>query len=505
MIEGAIWSFLLRFCQTLVLCSPSLLMGIMLAAMIRTLIPPTRLKSFVSPKHPADLLPVAVVVAAVPICSFGVLPMLEEFRRSGIRSRALATFALVAPKFNLWSLVFGLTLMPFWFWGYLVGGAVGVAVITGWLWSCRNQDNAVNAYNHTRQGPRNLVQIIRNAADIMSSPSLRDILVGLFCAATLAALLPHDFMSDQLAERHWYSIPIITLTTLPAFTSPETGMMQAYKIFGLGTLPGAGLIFLVSAAGLNCGLLSFFWRHFGAQKVLRFVTIFALIIFCFAIPADVLMTQRPANDEDNDAFVDYGRSPQLEHAENNHARVFWDRLRPEILPSHVVSLGMLGLLLVAGLAIPKTKQASASTETAATQQEDPAPLPVWAVRILPLGIMTGIGIFTFYSYFPSGNATVDRLGVVDADIIQAVLADDRPLIKTRLAEAQSLADKVKIGQYIRFGTFSHSQHANLQTYQLELVQLQNALATNAQHQELKQTAMAMGSALKRCKADWNVR
>ena len=46
----------------------------------------------------------------LPVCSIGVIPILREMKRIGIRPGAITAFALSAPLFNPLSLMYGLTL-----------------------------------------------------------------------------------------------------------------------------------------------------------------------------------------------------------------------------------------------------------------------------------------------------------------------------------------------------------------------------------------------------------
>ncbi|MCA9157901.1 MAG: permease, partial [Planctomycetales bacterium] len=99
-----------RFVQGIAAAAPTLAVGLFVAAVLRYYLGQAGTKRLFGGESLWALPQAWLVGMLLPVCSIGVIPIIREMRRMGIRPGAITAFALSAPLFNPLSLLYGLTL-----------------------------------------------------------------------------------------------------------------------------------------------------------------------------------------------------------------------------------------------------------------------------------------------------------------------------------------------------------------------------------------------------------
>ncbi len=125
---------LVRAFQGLAASAPTLIVGLFIAAVLRYYLGRAGTLRLFGGDSLRSLPQSWLIGMLLPVCSIGVIPVIREMRRVGIRPGAITAFALSAPLFNPLSLMYGLTLSrPM----VIVGFALAsLAVVTalGFIW-----------------------------------------------------------------------------------------------------------------------------------------------------------------------------------------------------------------------------------------------------------------------------------------------------------------------------------------------------------------------------------
>ncbi|MCA9181779.1 MAG: permease, partial [Planctomycetales bacterium] len=123
-----------RFVQGIAAAAPTLAVGLFVAAVLRYYLREAGTKKLFGGETLWSLPQSWLVGMLLPVCSVGVIPVIREMRRLGIRPGAITAFALSAPLFNPLSLLYGLTLSrPYVILGFALGSLFVVTVL-GLIW-----------------------------------------------------------------------------------------------------------------------------------------------------------------------------------------------------------------------------------------------------------------------------------------------------------------------------------------------------------------------------------
>jgi uncharacterized membrane protein YraQ (UPF0718 family) len=110
MAEMMFWRFAVRFTSSLVQASPFILCGFAIAAILRRFFGYEATRRLFGEGTHSALFRAWVIGMLLPVCSLGVIPVIRELRRAGIRGGTILAFAMSGPLFNPLSLLYGLTL-----------------------------------------------------------------------------------------------------------------------------------------------------------------------------------------------------------------------------------------------------------------------------------------------------------------------------------------------------------------------------------------------------------
>src|SRR6056297_1142712 len=101
---------LVRVAQGFVAAAPTLLVGLLIAAILRYYLGREGTRRLFGGDSLRSLPQSWLVGMLLPVCSIGVIPILIEMHRSKVKPGAMFAFALSAPLFNPLSLLYGFTL-----------------------------------------------------------------------------------------------------------------------------------------------------------------------------------------------------------------------------------------------------------------------------------------------------------------------------------------------------------------------------------------------------------
>ncbi len=103
------YTFLLRFSQSALDASLTLVMGVIVAGIIRRMVGPVATRRLFGSGWTGSLRGWGAGML-LPVCSLGVIPVARELRRSGVPGGTVLAFVLTGPLLNPISFLYGLTL-----------------------------------------------------------------------------------------------------------------------------------------------------------------------------------------------------------------------------------------------------------------------------------------------------------------------------------------------------------------------------------------------------------
>ncbi len=261
--------------------APTILVGLVVSGVIRYLIGYEQMRRWFGGNLFMSLVKGWIIGMLLPVCSLGVLPVIREFQKAGIRGGTTLAFGLTAPLFNPISVLYGLTLSdPFTLFVFCMGSLTVVTAL-GIVWDrlFPVKTELLEQPADIPYGVRRLTAIATTSARESVGPVLLYSVVALLGVAVLAMALPHGRL-QMAAEADDAMAPLFMATVaIPAYAAPMTIMMQLASMFQHGNSIGAAFTLLVLGAGLNVGLVIWMLlNHSPTRTLIALGSLFVLVV-----------------------------------------------------------------------------------------------------------------------------------------------------------------------------------------------------------------------------------
>ncbi|MEN0112040.1 MAG: permease, partial [Planctomycetota bacterium] len=283
-IGAVFWGGLLRFGQATLAGAPTLLVGFVVAGVLRKLLGPIATRKAFGGDSWTSLPQAWLWGMLLPVCSLGVIPVAYELRRAGLSGGTILAFALTAPLFNPLSLLYGLTLSsPVVLVAFALSSLLVVTAV-GFLWDRWFPNTAAAPSDEPRVPPGlgRLAAVALAAARHAAGPTLLFCLIGLSGSMVLAAIFPHGSLTDSMAHTDRTAPLQMLLVAIPAYATPLNVMMQVGGMFVHGNSVGAAYVLLALGAGANLGLLAWAGKNYGPRRAAAFLALFIAVVTLIA-------------------------------------------------------------------------------------------------------------------------------------------------------------------------------------------------------------------------------
>jgi hypothetical protein len=456
------WGFLLRFGQVAIEASLTLLIGAVVAGILRRMVGPAGTRRLFG-SGASGLFRGWAAGMLLPVCSLGVIPVAREMRRAGVPGGTVLAFVLAAPLLNPISFLYGLTLAePV---VILTFAALSLALSTsaGFLWdrvfagpsdAAESDELArkADAEPTPAEGPRRLLAVAVTAARELSGRDAVFYAVGLVGTAGLAAVLP--FGSLQAAMHHSDPTAPLLMTGLavPIFSSPLSGMMKIGLMFDHGNSIGAAFVLFALGIGTSLGTLAWLLTDFGWRRVVPwFLTYVGIILGMGYLAEPLLYDPRKAEIHHTHAFDDYSAPFPAGTGDPTVVRA---KLAERFGPLERPAVYGLAGLVAAGLVVRRLDRTgrlerwlTADAARARPRWDVTVPGPV-------LGAVSLVGLVAFsvigaYVYYPDRGQCRDQMAALYADTAVAVRTGKADEAIRHLEQWDLLVRKLEVGEYLR--------------------------------------------------------
>lgn len=481
-----ICGFAVRAVQSLAQAAPFILTGFFVAAVFRRFVGYERTRRLFGGPELAALFRAWLIGMLLPVCSLGVIPIVLELRRAGVRGGTILAFAMSAPLFNPLSLLYGLTLSePVAILSFAACSLVIVTVI-GLIWDGLFSETAAEpaADETVASGIHRMAALGMSAARSATGRSLLLIGCGLAGVGLLGAVLPHAAL--QATFNHDRALAPVWMAALgiPVYATPMLAMSQMGMMFQHANSIGAAFVLLALGAGMNLGLVVWMIAAYGMRRSSVWILLLLVVVvgLGYAVggplfPADV----EPANH--THAFDIYWQPfSQGSHPASLPARSL-DLLRRDILPYEWYSLEILALLIAAGGIVRLVDRngrlsrwvaAPAPEATGWMQIVIPGPV-LGGITLVGLIILSGIGC---YAYYPPAEEVFEEMAIARGEALTAALSGDVSHAEYWIDVYQEWTRKLEVGTFLRTGEVTDYQHWKARLLREHLEMLKHAVEDN---------------------------
>ena len=291
-----IWKISKEFWFVLAEMSPYLLLGFFVAGVLSIFISPKTVETHLGGRGFWPILKASLFGVPLPLCSCGVIPVTTSLRKHGASKGASVGFLLSTPQTGIDSIAVTYSLL----------GPVFaifrplVALITGLIGG-----TAVELLGHTKESLQveqqikcdeeccddsenknhKIIRVMRHGFIVLPRDISRALVVGLFIAALLSALVPENFFADKLGTGITAKI-VMMLLGIPVYVCSSASVpVAAAMIFHGGLTPGAALVFLMTGPATNAATIATIWKVFSR----RIAIIYLLTVAGCALAAGILL------------------------------------------------------------------------------------------------------------------------------------------------------------------------------------------------------------------------
>lgn len=524
-VAAFLGGFAFRTYQIIVESSLYLLIGFLTAGALRGLIGPAKLRAFFGEgRWSGPIRAWAAAATLLPVCSLGVLPVLRELRRAGVRRDAVLTFALAAPMLNPISLMYGFSYLGPALMLTLTLGTLVVSVLGGFFSGLQGTESkssgaAITAETVPPIGLRRVAASAVHAAREATGPALRDVAVGIAAASVLAACLQPDWLSGHSFAGDPESIPIWAAVSPLTYVTPEKGIVILPEMIKFRQSAGAMFCLMVLGVGMSLGHHSWIARTYGARISLRWMGTVFLLTVAGAYVVDAFTPPVGTANVDNDHFEAFANP--FDAARIGDIPLKFGQYTERVGVFQWEILAGLCTLMAAGVAFRRgtfgrrigfedflALEDAAPTNGIAASSAGNRTLHMEVSRGLVSAIAFGCGLMVLaagsLAFFPAPEEVFRDMSIIKADLFGEIASESTAASLHHLDLWDRQATRLPFGAMIRMSP--PSEEARRRTAELRgtIRDLRLALEANRRDEARSIFTKAQGS-LEKCRTAYSVR
>ena len=447
-------SAIVRAMQGLLEAAPTILFGILLAGILRTVTGPERLRHAFGGRGWAGMLRASAWGSLIPVCSLGVVPLIDELRRARVPVAQVLAFALAAPMLNPITIMYGFTILEFPVFALIIGSTIIVSCAAGSLtgrWNAVPQAQVGDPPPPpVAWGLRRMANVLLTSARISTGPIISATLLAITVSGLAAACVPEGFLSHHLKYTNPAAPLLMSVIAIPAFVSPATGIMQVAAIAKIQFSLGAAVALHVLGVGLNVATLLWVQRQFGARRLIALLLVTIATTLLVGYAAEAALPHPPGSEDDTHALDVFTQPASADSI--GFARTFTTALS-QIPKANVLALGVLATLILGGVVVRVAKIPDLQDDPNVNSQAAPKglnkPLSPRALVTCGVGVLLTTLVLVVYVYYPPIDQLFEDMGSIRANAITAVKTGHPDIAMQELQAWDALAAKLTMSAALR--------------------------------------------------------
>ena len=524
-VAAFLGGFAFRAYQITIESSLYLLIGFLTAGALRGLMGPAKLRAiFGVGRWSGPIRAWAAAATLLPVCALGVLPVLRELRRAGVRRDAVLTFALAAPMLNPISLMYGFSYLGPALMLTLTLGTLVVSVLGGFfsgpdVTEARSSEAAISEEAVPSIGLRRVAASAVHAAHEATGPALRDVAIGIVAAAVIAACLQPDWLSGHSFAGDPESIPVWAAVSPLTYVTPEKGIVILPEMIKFRQSAGAMFCLMVLGVGMTLGHHAWIIRTYGPRTSLRWMaTVFCLTV-ASAYIVDAFTPPVGTANVDNDHFEAFANP--FDAARIGDIPLKFGQYSERVGVFQWAILAALCILMAAGVLFRRgtfgrrigfedflpADATDAAVSVASSSSENRPFLQMEVSRALVSAIAFGCGLMVLaagaLAFFPAPEEVFRDMTIIKADLFGEIASESTAASLHHLDLWDRQATRLPFGAMIRMSP--PSEEARRRTAELRgtIRDLRLALEANRRDEAKSIFTKAQGS-LEKCRTAYSI-
>ena len=481
----ALYGGALRTGEALLAATPTLLVGLLVAAILRFYFDRAGIRRIFGGSSVRSLPQSWAIGMLLPVCSIGVLPILLEMRRAKVKAGAMSAFALSAPLFNPLSLLYGVTLSRPYVILMFAAASLFLVTVVGAIWDrfgapagrssdCEDASNkdGKEAYSEDPVaviGVRRLLAIFIYACRQLAGPVGLWSLVAISGVGLLAAVLPWGSLGEAMGRDDWWAPVRMLFVSVPVYATPMLAMSQLGMMFQHANSPGAAFILLVLGAGINLGTIGWMAKQFGSRSVFVWVVCLIVVVTAIAYSVNRPLIPPGVNPSPHTHAFDIYTNP-IHNLDSSSADFAVKKLAEKFGIVEQIGIAILGFLGFAGIIlrlcrIDESKLATSAHVPNASSSDPSEPVKLALDRIIGPNIvgatlligLIALSIVMCYAFYPSRDECLEEIRFIRADALSGATSGDYEHAKFWIPRWDEWSRRMEVGVYLRTGRITPYQ------------------------------------------------
>lgn len=261
--SNALWTVLLEL-------SPALLLGLLLAGVLRVFFPDGLVRAHLSAPTLGSAVRAALIGVPMPLCSCGVIPAAIGLRNQGASKGATTSFMISTPQTGVDSVLVSAAFLGWPFALFKVGAAFFSGVLGGHLVNRYTRADepggaGLGQGEHWRSATNRLVAVFSYALfDILAAIDLW-LILGILLAALVTTAIPPDFLQGVVWTQGLGGMLLVLAISLPLYVCTTSSVPIAASLIAAGMPAGTALVFLMAGPATNVATIGAVYRALGAR------------------------------------------------------------------------------------------------------------------------------------------------------------------------------------------------------------------------------------------------
>ncbi|OQY03874.1 MAG: hypothetical protein B6I25_07650 [Planctomycetales bacterium 4572_13] len=219
----------------------------------------------------------------LPLCSCGVIPVSMSLHKHGASKAATVSFLLSTPQTGADSILVTYSLMGPIFAIFRPLAAFVTGVFGGCLINAvenhapstlpeETKECADECCSNEKKQSR-FVRAFKHGFITLPADIGRSMLVGLFIAALIAAMVPENYFADKLTGggNNILSMLIMMVVGIPIYVCATASVPIAVQLIAIGLSPGTAFVFLMTGPATNAATLATLSNQVGKRAAIIFL------------------------------------------------------------------------------------------------------------------------------------------------------------------------------------------------------------------------------------------
>ena len=480
MLEYYLYGFGVRLGETIIYASLWVLTGLFIAAVMRHMMGPAKVRAVFGEGTRRGIFTGWLIGMLLPVCSLGVIPIVRELHRCGVRSGTLVAFGLTAPLFNPMSVLYGLTMSdPIAILSFSLFALLIVTVL-GILWN-RIASETTNVEPNEMTPPagiKRIAALFHTMARETIGPSMGFIAIGVLLSVFTATLLEKGYLQNRVERDNAFAPVTVAVIALPIYSTPLLAMSQIGGMFQHGNSIGAAFSLLILGAGANLGIAGWFAVSFGWRRMLIFLTVLATTTVSLAYIIDKPLYPKGVEPAGHSHAFDvythpfHKREKLLPRKAKTKLTEFWQS-------NELGSTKLLGGLFLAGIIVclvgnKRIEHWLYSTDGEQERKYDLV-VPSWILGGTTISGLVALSIVGSYFYYPSPEDLLPQLFRINNECIYCANTEKWEGAEKWIPYADDLSRRLEVGVLLRNGSVESFKTAKAKIYRDKLDRLKQSV------------------------------